>query len=493
MLDQLRERTEDFLEAAAQDRCRFELEDQPGAAIGGRYAGAVGIFGQDRIRDVQRALAGAAGTEEKGLRHLLEFLAFGHARCVAAGELDRLFIWESRASLTVGERFVPLRAAREHLRRTSDRALRKEIEEARLSAVDEQQPVIEGLLAHQRNAVEELGYGSFVQSWEVLSGIDLRGLARDAGRFLADTEALHRELLAWYLPRLAGAEPREAGAADAARIEAGGPFLERLPAARVLARLRGALEASGLDLEAGGRLRAATRTALPSGAGAVCCALRVPEEVVLTVSAATGRPAHASLLYQLGFALQRAHTAADLPVELRWLGDGSVPLAFGRTFAGLLANRPFLERVYDVPRAELPDLLRLATAVDLLRLRRAAALLQVELAVFAESEPQEAIPLFVEAMGKATGLRHDPREAMWALRTPFRVARALRAEQLEAVLSSHLRDRFDDDWWRNPRSAALLLDLFQAGQSYTAAELSVQIASRTLGFERVRERLEERL
>lgn len=491
MLDRLRERTDVFLEAVARDRCRFELEDRPDVRIGERHVRATDLFGQEHIRDVQRALAGAAGDEEKRLRFLLEFLAFGYARCVAAGEMDRLRTWEAHAAVSVRERSVPLRAVPALLRRIADRDLRLELDEARLAAADEQLPVFEGWIAHQRDAVEELGYGSFVESCEILTGIDLRGLAREAERFLADTDPVYRELLSWHLPRLAGTEPATAVASDAAALEGAAPYLEHFADARILPRVLASLADAGLDPLAEGRLRTATRPYLPSGEGAVCCAPRVPGEIHLTVSEHAGRAIHASILHGLGYALHRAHTAAELEVEHRRLGDRSVPLGFGRLLEGLLSNAAFAERVCGVPRAALPEYLRLGALLELLRARRDAALLQLELEAYEAGAPHEVAERYVDRLRRATGLRHDPRGALLALRPPFQVARRLRAAQLSAGLARHLRDRFDEDWWRNPRTGPLLLDLFRSGQRYTAAELSVQVTSSPLSLNAVREQAEE--
>src|SRR5690606_5751892 len=135
--------------------------------------------------------------------------------------------------------------------------------------------------------------------------IDLRGLAREGERFLSDTDPLLGELLAWHLPRLAGVEPGEAGTADGARLEGAAPWLEYFPDSRLLSRVQGALRGSGLDLEAEGRLRVVSVPRLPSGEGAVCCVVRVPDEVLLTVSDAPGRAGQASLLRGLGIALHR--------------------------------------------------------------------------------------------------------------------------------------------------------------------------------------------
>src|SRR5690606_6277320 len=144
-------------------------------------------------------------------------------------------------------------------------------------------------------------------------------------------------------------------------------------------------------------------------------------------------------------------------------------------------------------RSSLSDHLRLGALLDLLHTRREIGLLHYHLVSFAEPELRGAGERYVEVMERATGLRHDPRAAVWALRSPFRSVAALGGVQLGAVLSHHMRDRYDEDWWRNPRSGTLLLDLFGSGRSYTAGEMSMQIDAAPLSFERLRWSVEERL
>lgn len=493
MLESLRERVEVFWEAAARDRCLFEVEERSEIPIGSRYVRAGALFHHENIREVQRALAGASGAEEKQLRFLLEFLAVGHSRCVVAGELDRLHAWFAHATVVVRERSFSLRSIPSVLQRTADPLIRSDLNEALLSALDEQFQLLEGLAARQRDAVEELGYGSFVESCEFLRGVDLRGLAREAERFLTDTDPLCRDLVTWYLPRLTGVEAVEATEADGVRLAEAEPYSEYFADPRMLARVQAALLEAGLDPGAGGRLRTTTRSDLPGGSGAVCCALRIPDEVVLTVAQQPGRPSQASILFGLGYALHRVFTAADLPVELRYLGDGAIPIGYARTWEGLLSNSLFVSRVCGIPRVRLADYLRMSALLDLLRIRRSAALLQVELTAFEEMDARDTAHRYAELLSQATGVRHDARGAFWAIRQPLRVSAELRGEQWSATLTHYLRSRFDEDWWRNPRCGPELRTLFQAGSSYTAGEMSVQLESQSLSFGRVRESLEERL
>jgi hypothetical protein len=481
ILDRLRERVEALLEALATERYALAVSEMRSSAIGAVYNQGSELFGRDRISEVQRALSGSSGAEEKRIRALLEFLVHGRAACASASELDQIRTWEARTTLEVGERRIRLRQILPAIADAADPDERRELREARLSAIDEQTPLLEGFLARQRETVVELGYGSYVESCEVLSGIDVRGLARDGARFLTATEDEYRELLDWYLPRLSGVPADEAVGADGLRLERAAAY-DRVFGSNMIWGLQTLLAETRLDVLAEGRISVETGRALATGNSSSLHALRIPDRVVMEVAPATGRPAHDSFLYHLGLALHFANVDPDLPVEQRWLGDEAVPIAMGRTFADLLQNPVLLSRFYRLAADEMQEYLRFTRLLRLLRVRRDIGELQFQLALLEEPDSRETRARYTELLSAASGLRYDARGALVAAEPGFRVARRLRAEQLQVVISSHLRDRFDEDWFRNPRAGEGLLALFRPGQSFTASEIGVQLSSRPLAF-----------
>ena len=54
----------------------------------------------------------------------------------------------------------------------------------------------------------------------------------------------------------------------------------------------------------------------------------------------------------------------------------------------------------------------------------------------------------------------------------------LRGRALAAHLRDFLRERFDDDWWRNPRALPALQGLWSRGGRPTAAELWAEVGGR---------------
>ena len=66
---------------------------------------------------------------------------------------------------------------------------------------------------------------------------------------------------------------------------------------------------------------------------------------------------------------------------------------------------------------------------------------------------------------------------------PVAAARYLRAWQLQAVLDESLRERFDEDWWRNPKAGPWISgELFGHGQRELADEQAQRVAGKGLSF-----------
>jgi hypothetical protein len=65
----------------------------------------------------------------------------------------------------------------------------------------------------------------------------------------------------------------------------------------------------------------------------------------------------------------------------------------------------------------------------------------------------------------------------------FYAARYLRAWQLQALTADTLRERYDDDWWRNPRAGPWIVQaLFSEGQRELADELAHRVSGKSLSF-----------
>src|SRR5690606_26097885 len=124
--------------AAEEERYELAKSQRRRPALGSLYLANDDLFSVERITEVQRALAGSAGTEERRLRSLLDFVARGRAMAVAGEALDRRLGWEVFGSVAVAESRIPHRQIGGALRLAAEPARRHAIEAEHLEALDDQ-------------------------------------------------------------------------------------------------------------------------------------------------------------------------------------------------------------------------------------------------------------------------------------------------------------------------------------------------------------------
>lgn len=478
-MERLRARVDAFLSALEEERYQIDLAQRRPPALGELFEAGADLFSTERITEVQRALAGSGGGEERRNRALLEFLARGRALARAGEQLDQRLGWEVFGAVPLAESRIPIRQIDGALGVAGDPERRHAIEQAHLEVLAEQVYLADDFIARHRDGIGELGYGSHVEAFQILGSIDLYAIAKEGERFLAETDGGYRELLAYHLPKVAGVEAEDATAADGVRLEAASEYDSLLRGGEGHRAVLEAIGSTGIDPLADGRIQVEWEAYLGVAAGAVCRTFAVPERIRLAVSPRSGRPSVESFLRSYGFALHHAYTDPALPIEHRRLGDESVPLGTAALFESLLREPQFLTRVYGFSRGMLPDYLALATLCHHLQLRREIGRLRFELACYGEGADAA---VFADLMTEATRLKHDPRAASWSLGVEFTSARRLRGAQLGTILSDAVRNRFDEDWFRNPATGEYLKSMFENGRRYSAPELAVQLSSMQLSW-----------
>lgn len=476
-LDELRLRAERFIARAREElylseaglKARPQLEE---------------LYGSDPLLDisismpaVERALAESSGGEERRLRLLLEWLCTRHLQQARAPLDDQLYAWESTTTFDVDGHERPLTGVLDLLRNL-ERGPALELEERRNQELEEVASTLMDRNYRVRQAAESLGYGPYVEASSRLAGFSLEAAGRQARRVLDQTEAAFREQLAYQLRKWLDLSPPEAERCDMRRLRRMAWLDNAFRPREVLESVTRDLAALSIPLEAEGRIRLDREARPLKRARAFFAALRVPADVVICIAPVGGRAGCQGVLRAVGGGLHAAYTAPDLPFEYRCLGDTSIARGFGRTFARLTSCRLWVERTTGLSGEELSDYLRLAAFVDLQALRRDAATLVYELELAAAERPSELRPRYAQLMRDATGVRHDPRSFLEHAEGDFTSVRRLRGWMLSAILSNELRERYDVDWSRNPRSGASLRELFALGTMEDASDLAKRFGER---------------
>jgi hypothetical protein len=143
-----------------------------------------------------------------------------------------------------------------------------------------------------------------------------------------------------------------------------------------------------------------------------------------------------------------------------------------------------LKRYTDLGAANVPVYLRTAGFEELQFLRRYCAKLIYEIDLYGGRVPWDALPeRYVDGLTRATGFLYSESDAFVDVDPHFYAARYLRAWQLQSLLGETLTERYDVDWWRNPRAGPWICSaLFGEGQRELAHEQAQRVAGKPLSF-----------
>lgn len=116
--------------------------------------------------------------------------------------------------------------------------------------------------------------------------------------------------------------------------------------------------------------------------------------------------------------------------------------------------------------------------------RRYCAKLIYEIALYGGRVSWDSLPdMYVDQLTAATTFRYDPADAFVDVDPRYYAARYLRAWQLQALLTETLVERYNEDWWRNPRAGPWMCSaLFGEGQRELADEQAQRVAGKPLSF-----------
>jgi len=291
-----------------------------------------------------------------------------------------------------------------------------------------------------------------------------------AQRVLDGTDALAGDLGSWLLERETGAKAGSAGRHDVLHLVHAPRCASAFPAGEMQRTVRRWVEALRLDLS-GVKLDDEDRPLKWPGAHAE--PLDPPYDAGVTFLPAEGPRALADLLGAIGAALLRTGPPSDAPPEDLWLGDPVIRHACVALLEGLVRDREWLRRCAKV---ELPrDDERAIAIAAVFDARIAAARTLAELQAHESGPGARAAGAYRELYARATGAELPLGLALCDLDPWLDPVLELQGRALAARVRAFLQELYDEDWWRNPRSASSLQGLWGRGGRPTNAELWTEI------------------
>ena len=470
-LQHLRIDLDEFAEALSREeyltRAGFK-EESRAAAIRERFA----VLGSREAFEAaqEQALASPSSDDGRRLRYLAEFLGTTCVEYRVRAVSDRVATAEAAQTLTVDGEQIPLRSVEARIKNTAERSRRDAFESARLSAIADLNGLRQEILESSHEETRRLGFADYPTFCRDLSGIDLVALRELARPILPRSRDMYAEALSWYLTRWAGTSPREARRHDLVRLFRAPDLDKVFPPDGMRASAEAPCRSMKIDPRAGGRIRVDDEPRPKKTPRAFVATPRIPDEVILVVRPSGGPDDYAAYLHELGHALHFANADAGLPVEYRRLGDPSVTEAYAFLLDGLLRERGWLKRFVGLGQPR--EVLRFTAFHKLWFLRRYAAKLEYELFLHTEGPGARSREAYRDLLSDATLVAWPAELYLFDVDAFFYAARYLRAWIFEAQLREFLRERFDEEWYRNDRTGPLLLGLWRQGQRLTTEELA---------------------
>jgi hypothetical protein len=498
-LERLRSEGQAFMEQISREYFLVGSGLKPTAELQPIYDRYEAIIGEEALHLVREQMhrAPAGSDERRQARMMLEWLADLQGSRQLAPLEEREIAWESSAVIHLEGRDIEFQQVAITIANTADRRERLRIERARSQLVaKELAPLRRERFAREREILNALELGpSYDATFEALSGIPLDTLADQCEQLLDDTEAVWEDTYPRFVRKILNIEPRDATRADAAVLFRAHEFDAQFPANSMEWEIRRQVREMGIDPIAGGRVVYDTEPRPGKRARAFCAPVRVPDEVYLVLRPHGGQADWSTFLHELGHALHFGYMSPDLGFEYRWLGDNSVTEGYAMLFDHLMHDRGWLARYTTLTGAPLDAFLRSMAFEELHMLRRYAAKLLYERELHGGHIVFDKLPeRYVGRLTAATGFRYDAADAFVDVDPRYYAARYLRAWQLQAVLHDTLRERFNQDWWRNPRAGPWILgQLFAEGQRELAQELAARVTTTQLGFAPLIRAIEEEL
>lgn len=487
-LDRLRREGEAFMERISREYYLAYSGQKQSPELQPIYAKHASILGEASFELARDSfLASAEGTEgRRAARAILDWQTESQSSRQLAAQDEREIAWEGTAVVNVdGTRQLQFQAVAIELANERDARARHAIEAARDKVVSaELAPLRLERFQRERDIVERLGLGDYIATFELLSGVSLVDLAAQCAGFLRDTDDMWRELLPEFSRRVLGMEPSELTRADAAALLRARSFDASFPAARMQEAVLRQVKEMGVDPLAAGRIVLDTGERQGKRSRAFCSPARVPDEVYLVMRPHGGQTDWMTFLHELGHALHFAYMQPDLPFEYRWLGDNSITEGYAMLFDHRMQDPGWLARYTELGATNVPAFIRAIGFEELHFLRRYSAKLVYELELYGGTTRWDALPdVYVERLTAATTFRYGRADAFVDVDPRFYSARYLRAWQLQALLAETLVERYDVDWWRNPRAGPWICSaLFGEGQRELAHEQAQRVAGRGLSF-----------
>lgn len=401
--------------------------------------------------------------------YLRDFIATGYLDNQVKDLDERLAAAESAATVDWDERPIPYRSVPGLIANEGDAVRRHDLERRHLEVMATLHPLQEEREKRLQRHARGFGFSDYVDLYDQLRSLNLADLTGQFQRLIDSTDELYFSALDTYLGEMRILRD-DARKCDLARIFRGNEFDEFFPQDRMLHVLHNMVQDLGIRLEDQSNIRLDTEYRPLKSPRAFCCPIRVPDDVRLVIKPAGGMSDYEALLHEAGHAEHFANVDRTLPFAFRCLGDSSVTESYAFLFEYMLNDEGWLGRHLTDTRPA--GFLQRAGFHRLYFLRRYGTKLSYEQLLHRADEPGDLAPVYDDMFTRSLGVGYGPEAYLADLDDGFYCAQYVRAWIFEAQHRSYLEREFDAEWYRNPKAAKFIVELWREGQKYPVEQLA---------------------
>lgn len=452
------------IEKEHYDNLSGQKEDLNTAAIYERHDR---IFTDETlVEEVKARRQYQRGPEKMRMQYLYSSLLSGYLARKTTELSDRIGTLETRMEVEVDGKGIPFRYSSVTLANEPDHARREAIDRARDPVFAAVNPLrLEALTRHHELAAA-LGYRDYVAMCEDASGIDLRGLKRQAQNILVRTDRLYGRYFKLACSNILGLSPADVRKHDIGFLFRAKGFDGLFGQAAMMRALVATLDGMGLPLSENPRIVLDTEVRERKSPRAFCSPIVVPDQVMLCILPKGGLDDYRALFHEMGHAQHFSRADPALPFEFKYLGDNSVTEGFAFLFEHLVADRAWLVATMGLSESDASDVARFLDFQTLYMVRRYAAKLAYELEL--HSGAKEPEKLYARILEDALKFKHPEMHYLYDVDAGFYAANYLRAWMFEVQLRAVLRDQFGGAWWADRACGKYLKETWSTGQKLTA-------------------------
>jgi hypothetical protein len=356
------------------------------------------------------------------------------------------------------------------------------------------------LINERRGAARKLGFENFRYCYESVVNFKLEPFADAATNFLSQTASSYSNALADWAREAFGLQTaRELNYAETFALERSANLDRYLKAHEIAPLYRATVSEMGINAPPQAVALEESNSENLALRGAVCCALKPPEDVRVVYQTRRGAVSCFDFFRAAGRAQMFAFVSRELLIrypEFVFAPDDTMLAGYAALFESFWRDQSWLAAHLPIKANEIQRIARGVALRKLFEIRRACAQLRFALALENSTDAREThlAETFSTLYAEATDFSYPAELYLFDSSAALeRSAAFLRAELFAAAVRERLCARYGSRWWTQRAARDVLIDMWNTASRYAVEELAKLNDIGELSFELLAEKFAEAL